>query len=59
MKTISKDSGAVKNEITGKTIREMTWNELLSLPVTERLTTVEAMQRMKKTRAGRDNSQSA
>lgn len=50
MKTISKDSGAVKNAITGKTIREMTWDELLSLPATERLTTEEAMRRIKAVR---------
>lgn len=59
MEMNSKDFGALKNAITGKTIREMTWNELLSLPVTERLTTVEVMQRMKKARASRDNNQSA
>ena len=52
-----KNFGAAKNSITGKTIREMTWNELLGLPVTERLTTAEAIQRMKEARASRDNSQ--
>lgn len=59
MKTKSKDSGAVKNEITGKTIREMSWAELLNLPAAERLTTDQAMQRMNEARAGRDKSQSA
>ena len=43
----SKDFGAVKNTITGKTIREMTWEEILNLPTTERLSTVEAMKRMR------------
>lgn len=51
MKTKSKDFGAVKNEITGKTIREMSWNELLSLPITERLTTAEVMERIRAARA--------
>lgn len=58
MKTKSKDSGAVKNEITGKTIREMSWAELLSLPATERLTTDEAMQRMRKAQVDRGKNQS-
>jgi len=42
----SKDFGAVRNEITGKTIREMSWEEILTLPV-ERLSPAEAMRRMK------------
>ncbi|QHV96646.1 hypothetical protein [Spirosoma endbachense] len=42
----SKDFGAVKNSITGKTIREMTWEEILSLPV-ERISPDEAMKRIK------------
>lgn len=50
MKKKSKDFGAVKNDITGKTIREMTWAEILSLP-TERLSQGEAMRRMKAARA--------
>ncbi|MGA0560223.1 hypothetical protein ACO2Q8_26405 [Larkinella sp. VNQ87] len=45
----SKDFGAVKNEITGKTIREMTWEEILSLP-TERLSREEALRRIAKAR---------
>lgn len=45
----SKDFGAVKNTITGKTIREMTWEEILSLP-TERLSREEAMRRIKEVR---------
>ncbi|PRY21721.1 hypothetical protein CLV58_1499 [Spirosoma oryzae] len=55
----AEDAGAVKDEITGKTIREMSWDELLSLPATERLTTEQAMQRMKEARVDRDKSQSA
>ena len=31
MKKKLKDFGAVKNSITGKTIREMTWDEILDL----------------------------
>lgn len=50
MKTNSKDFGAVKNSITGKTIREMTWAEILALPA-ERLSQDEAMRRMKSARA--------
>ena len=53
MKTKLKDFGAVKNEITGKTIREMSWNELLSLPITDRLSTAEVMERIKQARADR------
>ncbi|GAB3283591.1 hypothetical protein GCM10027347_60330 [Larkinella harenae] len=42
----SKDFGAVKNSITGKTIREMSWEEILNLPA-ERLSREEAMKRIK------------
>jgi hypothetical protein len=49
MKTTSKDFGAVKNSITGKTIREMNWAEILSLPV-ERLSQQEAMRRIQAAR---------
>ncbi len=45
----SKDFGAVKNTLTGKTLREMTWEEILSLP-TERLTREEAERRMNEAR---------
>jgi hypothetical protein len=45
----SKDFGAVKNTITGKTIREMSWEEILNLP-TERLSADEAMRRMQEVR---------
>ena len=51
MKTISKDFGAVKNSITGKTIREMTWDEILALPA-ERLSTAGALLRIKEARLG-------
>lgn len=44
----SKDFGAVKNSITGKTIREMTWDEILDLPA-ERMSREEAMKRIKET----------
>jgi hypothetical protein len=47
----SKDFGAVKNEITGKTIREMKWDEMLGLSTTERLSTEEAMRRIREVRA--------
>ncbi|WP_421826854.1 hypothetical protein [Larkinella sp.] len=42
----SKDFSTIKNTITGKTIREMTWEEILGLP-TERLSQEEALRRMK------------
>jgi hypothetical protein len=50
MKKTSKDYGAVKNTITGKSIREMNWAEILSLPA-ERLPRQEAMRRMQDARA--------
>ncbi len=56
MKTKSKGFGAVKNAITGKSIREMTWEELLRLPITERLTTAEVTERFKQARANRLNN---
>ncbi len=48
---LSKDFGAVKNTLTGKSIREMTWEEMLSLP-TERLSWEEAERRMNEARLG-------
>ena len=64
METNSKDfagspGGAVKNAITGKTIREMTWDELFSLaraskPMTQAL----AMKQMKAAREAKNNGQS-
>lgn len=45
----SEDFGAVKNTLTGKTIREMTWGEMLSLP-TEKLSREEVVRRMKEAR---------
>ncbi|MBO0933008.1 hypothetical protein [Fibrella aquatilis] len=51
METNSNNSGAVKNSITNKTIREMTWPELLSL-AGKPMTPTEAMRQMKATRAG-------
>ena len=44
-----KDFGSVKNTLTGKTLREMTWEEILSLPA-ERLTREEAQRRMNEVR---------
>jgi len=58
MKKKLKDFGAVKNSITGKTIREMTWNEILSLP-TERLSSDEALRRMREARVEHLKSKSA
>lgn len=46
METNSKDFGAVKNSITGKTIREMTWEEIFSL-AGKRMTQAEAIKQMK------------
>lgn len=46
----SKDFGAVKNAIKDKTIREMSWEEILSLP-TERLSRDEAMRRIQEARS--------
>lgn len=46
MKTKSKDFGAIKNSITGKTIREMNWQEILNLPA-EKLSREEALRRIK------------
>ncbi|GAA4421218.1 hypothetical protein GCM10023187_56980 [Nibrella viscosa] len=45
----SKDYGALKNTITGKTFREMSWEEILSLPA-ERLSREEAMLRIEQAR---------
>ena len=42
----SKDYGAVKNSIAGKTIREMTWEEIHSL-AGKRMTQAEAIRQMK------------
>ncbi|GAB4044031.1 hypothetical protein GCM10028774_61920 [Spirosoma jeollabukense] len=50
----SKDFGAVKNSITGKIIREMTWDEILSLPV-ERMSREEAMKRIRETQLAKKN----
>lgn len=44
-----KDFGSVKNTLTSKTLREMTWEEILSLPA-ERLTRKEAERRMNEAR---------
>ena len=49
MKRKSKDFGAIKNTLTGKTLREMTWEEILGLPA-ERLTREEAERRMNEAR---------
>lgn len=45
----SKDFGAVRNSITGKTIREMNWQEILDLPA-ERISRDEAMKRIQEVR---------
>lgn len=49
METNSKDFGAVKNSITGKTIREMTWDEIISL-ASKPMTQAEALQHIKSVR---------
>lgn len=42
----SKDFGTIKNSITGKTIREMTWEEIFSLGG-KRMTQAEVIQQIK------------
>lgn len=42
-------AGAIKNSITGKTIREMSWQEILSLPA-ERLSQTQALKRIQEMR---------
>ncbi|WP_077923531.1 hypothetical protein [Spirosoma sp. 209] len=46
METSSKDFGAIKNAITGKTIREMTWDEIFAL-AGKPMTQAEALQHIK------------
>ena len=58
MEKESKDFGAIKNFITGKTIREMTWEEIFSL-ATERLTSEEAMSCIKAARIAYHKSKSS
>ena len=58
METNSKDSGAVKNSITGKTIREMSWDEIFSL-VGKPMTQAEAINQMKAVRKMKNNGQSS
>lgn len=55
METNSKDFGAVKNSITGKTIREMTWGEIFGL-AGKRMTQAEAIQHMKTVRAHQEQN---
>ena len=65
METNSKDfagppGSATKNSITGKTIREMTWDELFSLTKASKpMTQAEAMKQMKAARRAKNNGQSS
>lgn len=58
METNSKDFGAVKNSITGKTIREMTWDEIFSL-ASKPMTQAEAIKQMEAVRKAKNNGQSS
>ncbi len=58
METNSKNSGAVENTITGKTIRNMTWDKLLSL-VGKPMTQDEALRYMRATRTQQNSNKSA
>lgn len=46
METSSKDFGAIKNSITGKSIREMSWEEIFSL-AGKKMTQQEALLQIK------------
>ena len=63
MKTNSTDfaylpGGATKNSITGKTIHEMTWDEIISL-VSKPMTQAEAMKQMEAVRIAQKKGQSS
>ncbi|GAA4415270.1 hypothetical protein GCM10023187_45620 [Nibrella viscosa] len=55
MEKNSKDFGAVKNSITGKSIREMTWSEIFSL-AGQPMTQTEAIRHIKSVRAAREQN---
>jgi hypothetical protein len=58
MEKNSKDFGAVKNTITGKTIREMTRDELFTL-AGKPMTPAEAMRQMSEVRSARQTKPAA
>lgn len=55
METNSKDFGAIRNSVTGKTIREMTWNEIFGL-AGKQMTQAEVMSHMKAVRAEQEQN---